>query len=238
MTLIETYTDLFLQISNQIKENCSIKGNVLLSNLLKSTARSTRDLDMSVYSKELYSECVVPELEKFANSFPNTTYTIRDITETHSGGITIKDSSNKVLFKVDVSLSSKSLAGAVLYSFSGEEAYGSSVEKILCDKCITTLSEKRYRRIKDFYDIYIIISSSMVYNPKRVLDLMIEKVGVQEVLSLFNNIPFDEDSMSKLNHAWNKLELHNAFTGERLEKTPFRELVVDVYNFYDRVRLS
>ena len=193
---------------------------------------------MSVYNSEIYYECVVPELERFANSFPDTTYTIRDITETHSGGITIKDSSNKVLFKVDVSLSSRSLSGAVLYNFSGEEAYGSSVEKILCDKCITTLSEKRYRRIKDFYDIYIIVSSRMEYDPLRVLDLMLEKVGVQEVISLFNNIPFNEESMSKLNHAWNKLELHNAFTEEKIQKPDFSTLLIDVYNFYNKVRLS
>lgn len=236
--LIETYTDLFLQISNKIKDNCYLKGNVLLSNLFKESARGTRDLDMSVYAPELYYECVVPELEKFAQSLSDITYEIKDIYDNRSGGIVIKDSSGSVVFKVDVSLSSRSLAGVVLYDFNGTDAYGSSIEKILCDKCITTLSEKRYRRIKDFYDIGIILHSNMEYKPSIVLDLMIESVGIEKVLELLNNLPFDEDTLAKLNHAWEKLTIYNVYTDSTVEKESFKDLSVDIFNFYDKVRYA
>lgn len=47
-----------------------------------------------------------------------------------------------------------------------------SINKILADKIVSTLSKKRFRRVKDFYDIYIILTSGYEYDTSTILRLM------------------------------------------------------------------
>ena len=54
--LVETYLELFLNISSRIKEEVSMAGNILLNQLFPSDARSTNDLDVCVTTKKIYEE--------------------------------------------------------------------------------------------------------------------------------------------------------------------------------------
>ena len=222
-TLIDIYFDLFLKLQGEVGDDIVLKGNVLLNKLLPDTARSTVDLDASITGRELYYTSVVPILETFCKECLKDkladSYVIRDIQERKSGGVDLSLGGSKVL-SVDISLRSiKSPYNFKKYIFILNEVYGSSIEKIVADKCLSTLSRKRFRRAKDFYDLYIIKQGITDINYKIVKELMIEKVGIDEVNSLLDNYPFSEEIYIQLQHAWSKLSLENV-KGEKIKNKP------------------
>lgn len=228
--------DLFLSISIEIKEEVFLKGNVLLNQILRDSARGTKDLDMSVISEELYDTVIVPKLKEFGDNLISNglavIYVIKDISRKTSGGIDIKNGNNETVYSVDISLSDINPLGVVYYSFGGNEFLGSSINKILADKCLSTLSVKRFRRIKDFYDIYIIVKSSLNYDSESIFKLMVDKVGLDEVRQLISNQPFSKDVIIKAIHAWFKLSLLRDSDNREIEKPDFIEVLNACYSMY------
>lgn len=58
--IIDFYLDLFLEITNYIKDSIFLKGNILLNKLLPEMARATKDLDFDVLNKEIFKEFIKP----------------------------------------------------------------------------------------------------------------------------------------------------------------------------------
>lgn len=212
----------------------------MLGNLLPDVARSTKDLDCSILNMELYNSHIVPCLHTFAEKVmrPGWTYRVAPITSTQSGGIKIYDTDFKIVYSVDISVSKTELMGVTFYNICGVDVFGSSVEKILADKCIATLSRQRYRRVKDFYDLYIILKSRFVYSVEDVVRIMLAVLSREELVTLLGNVPFSEEIAGQIETAWGKLNLRS-FSGEhiKLNKPEMLQVLSVVYQFYDKLKL-
>jgi len=239
--LIEVYMGLFMQVAREISDDVMLKGNVLLNNILPDTARSTIDLDLSVFSISVYSTFVKPKLVQFADKLIKegiaARYTVKEeVTGNIAGGIKIYDENGTILYAVDVSLSKDSGFACMVYNFSGEYALGATIEKILADKILATLSQTRFRRVKDFYDLYIILHARLLYNADIIYRIMLEKKTQAEIEELFDRFPFNELILVHLEHAWEKLELYNHKLQQRIDKPPFIQVYSEVSILYDKVR--
>lgn len=230
---IDGYWDLFLEVSKGIKDNCIRQGYLLMKQIFH------EDLSRSftIY-KELYYDSIYPEFQKFGEQVisreSNWRYEIKELSDELFGGISIINDANALVYEIEIELNYAALLGKVKYKFKGTYAYGESVDKILCDKIIFTLSSQRFKRIKDFYDIYM-IESNLVYDKENVLRLILDQIEMKELKSLYSKIPFSMSVMERASFAWNKAELINGFTGEKIEKEDFGKVVFKVYNVYDTV---
>lgn len=230
---IDDYWDLFSEVSKGIKDNCIRQGYLLMKQIFH------EDLSRSftIY-KELYHESIYPQLQKFGEQViskeSNWRYEIKELSDELFGGISVINDTNALVYEIEIELKYAALLGKVEYKFKGTYAYGESADKILCDKIISTLSSQRFKRIKDFYDIYM-IESNLVYDKENVLRCILEKVDMEELKSLYSRIPFSMSVMERASLAWSKAELINGFTGEKIEKQDFGKVISAVYNVYDRV---
>lgn len=231
---IDDYWDLFLEVSKGIKDNCIGQGYILMKQIFhEDFSRS-----FTIY-KELYYDSIYPEFKKVGklviSKESNWRYEIKEISDELVGGISIINDTNALIYGLDVKLSYAALLGKVEYKFKGTYASGESVDKILCDKIISTLSSQRFKRIKDFYDIYM-IESNLMYDKENVLRLILDQIEMKELKSLYySKIPFSMSVMERASLVWSKAELINGFTGEKIEKQDFGKVISAVYNVYDRV---
>lgn len=239
--LVETYLELFLNMSSRIKEEVSMAGNILLNQLFPEDARSTNDLDVCTTTRKVYEEVIKDILKDFGESIlkvePGGRYQIREVGEGDKGGLVVYSESGERLYSVDIALESSILMGVVEYEFRGIRAYGSSIERIICDKSLATLSKAKFRRVKDFYDIYIILKSKTKLEYSEICDLMIERVGFEEVERMLNGIPFQQKDTEKLIYAWNKLSL-TRIDGEPLKRPEFEEMILMIYNMYRNIKIE
>ena len=236
----ELYLQLLLEMSKILGDNVFLKGSVLLGNLLPDVARATKDLDCSILNKELYNSHIVPCLDMFAQKVmrPGWTYQVSSIKDTQSGGIKIYDADSKIVYSVDISVSKTELMGVTFHNICGRTVLGSSIEKIIADKCLTTLSRQRYRRVKDFYDLYTILRSRLVYRVEDVARIMLVARTREEVVELLGNVPFSEEVGRQVEIAWDKLYLRS-FSGEhiKLSKPEMLQVLSTVYQLYDKLKL-
>lgn len=238
LTLIDIYLDLFIELTKDITSETYMKGNVLLNKLLPDTARGTVDLDMGVLNEGVYNKVIRPKLETFAQScVGDGSYVVRDIADRKSGGVTIKDSKGLVVYSIDISLETNVCNVSVEYSFKEGVLRGSTVEKIVCDKCLSTLSGKRFRRTKDFYDLFILVNSNTTIDIDQVYTLMVDKVGEDAVYELVNNFPFSEEIMVQLYHSWDKLELRTA-QGVVLIKPTFDVIIAKITMIFNNLKIK
>lgn len=86
---------------------------------------------------------------------------------------------------------------------------------MLADKLIAITTRKRFRRTKDLYDFYAITNFFDVDMQK--LSKYIEIRSGAE----WDNIPFNDDIIVQYKRAWDKLELINSKTGNKIEKPGF-----------------
>lgn len=105
-----------------------------------------------------------------------------------------------------------------------------TLEHILADKTSALLSEKRYRRVKDLYDIHVILRNSDICT-EYVFELLYNKV-LDEVA-----VPFTEDIIEKIEHAYMKLDVRGYYVRElnkpdfKVVYTDFMQLVAELYGF-------
>ena len=240
---LDIYMELFLKLAEKYDDLVCLRGNILLNQILSNQARSTKDLDIHVaMTVDNYNKNILPLLISFAEDLVSTgsadSYSVREITPTTGGNIRIKKNVNgqdRIIYSVDAEIDMDLHTGAVKYIFKNKEVLGSSIEKIISDKCLSTLSVKRFRRIKDFYDLYIIINSGLQYTLSTVYELMINSVGLEEVTSLLNNIPFDAKTLCELSNTWGKLTL-NHFDNITLYKPTFNEVYSTINLLYTNLK--
>lgn len=235
----EFYMDFFLALFSVVGDSLYMKGNMLLGNLLPDMARSTKDLDMSLVNAELYSSHIVPTIKSFIETtMPSANYIITELTATHSGGVKVFNSDGTVKYAVDISLSKTQMLGVRYYNIRGYTIQGSSVERIIADKCIATLSRVRFRRVKDFYDLYIILKSKLDFDIEEVYRLILARIGQVEFDSLLSNYPFTEEVMIKIAHAWDKLSL-TSFNNSLLsiDKPDLLSVIAAIGSVYNRLKI-
>lgn len=235
-TKIDLYLDLFLYFTQDISKDAFLKGNILLNKLIGEGARGTKDLDFDVVNPDIYNKSVKPRLVEFADACVQyglaDRYRISELTSTTSGGVKIyKD--DKLVYGVDVGSTDNMIFGVIEYQFEGEYILGSSINKIVAEKSMTTLSEKRYRRLKDFYDLYIICNSGFNIDYKEVSSYILKSLNgdLEEYRKLINNYPFDIEILTKAEKAWTKFTLTD-INGLELDKPKFLDLYRDISIVY------
>lgn len=235
-SILDVYIDLFLNMASKVNNEIILKGNVLLNKLLPDTARGTVDMDLSVLNTSVYDDIIVPEFKKFGDSLvyigKAESYNIHPIKVRSSGGIDAFDKDNNILFAVDVRLMSTSVYGYLKYNFGGIYAYGSSIEKILCDKCLSTLSKRKFKRIKDFYDIFIILDSDVEYDIEIVYKLMLELIPKEELNHLLSNLKFAQSDISNLKQLWKSYVFTSFNKSNEISKPEFNIIFNNVYSLY------
>lgn len=224
-TNIDTYISLFIRIANRIRNSIFLKGNVLLNKLYSDIARSTIDLDIGLINKELYDTVITEEFKLFGDELIQKNiackYSIRDIKETRNGGIDVFNDNGDKIYAVDVSLDDNAMFGIVEYTFDGINILGSSTERIICDKCLSTLSRRRFKRVKDFFDLYLLLTADVKYDIKVVFNLMVGLCGIEEVTKLLKNYPFDKTTIASISTIWDKFNVKNTLSGNGIEKESF-----------------
>lgn len=237
---LEVYTDLFLELSAGVRDKVALKGNILLNMLLSESARGTKDLDIDVCSYELYPEVIQPRLERFGQHCVKAgladNYRIAPLVQGHSGGIKIYRD-GVISYSVDVALSSMNsfLVGHVQYKLGGHAILGSSVERILADKTMAVLYRTRFRRIKDFYDMDIILSGCE-YNLSEVLEILLACNSTDELNSRFDCFPFTEEVVAQCCGAWEKFEPREQGTGALLPKRDFRVIYFECSKYIEKLK--
>ena len=238
---LEQYFRLLLELRENYDKTIVLKGNILLNKILPELARSTKDMDLDIVAtEEEYKTYILPVLtahvDKLVDSGEVDFYTVREVKHGSICGIKVYKYNEVeqplLTFSVDINLISDT-EGITLYRTYDYDFYGSSLEKILSDKLSAVLSSKRYRRMKDFYDIYIILKSDMKVDLHEFMYLF-QRQNQEETSGLINTVPFNEMEIDKLYQAWNKLRL-GSFSGEEMVKPKFQDVIKILYKFTDSV---
>lgn len=205
------YLSLFRSITKDLERQCVLRGNILLSNILPDKARLTKDLDFDVINREVFQDVVLPRLKTFGDTCIAQgladDYRVYTIGDAHSGGIKVYLQGHTV-YGVDVSAPAKSMFDFEVknYKFNDIEVRGSTIERIVGDKLTVFLSEKRNRRPKDLYDLYILLSSFPKLSIPNVYTYMCQLSGEAKVLESLYNYPLSEEDLIVFQHTWSKFK--------------------------------
>lgn len=221
--------ELLLQLLDKVDELLVFKGGYMLSKML-SDARMTHDIDLSISDQEEY-ENMKPKLQNIGEYFVQKGfvdhYEILDIIpKKKSGGIKLKNENGENVIGLDISIQDLS------YGITKEDIHialvdSYCIERMLSDKLYVILSNKRYRRTKDLYDLYI-ITEFIDINYDLLKDCIYQR-GYSDYQ--FDNIPFSEEDMLKYIHSWESLEIHNPNTNEISDKPDLKLVLKRLYRF-------
>jgi hypothetical protein len=213
-----------LVISRRLQYRKAFKGGFLLTKLLGSQARATRDVDFSVDDKRTY-DVVKIILAEIGDTFKKVgiidEYIIKEsVNETSAGGVVYKRNGTNIV-SVDVGLH-QLRTGITTYDFDIGVLDGFEVERMMADKIVSILSHNRYRRTKDLYDFWA-ISNNFSISIGKLVEYIKMRGGAD-----WDNIPFSEEAILSYKLAWDKLVL-TSVEAEELYKPEFDEVL---YRFY------
>lgn len=211
----------------------AFKGGYMLNKMIPEMSRQTHDVDFSIQNSELYSDLIKTMQhvgDKFVSDGLISSYTIKPkVQQRMSGGMTMYNSQGDIVLGIDIGWHDL-LFGTTDIKLHGLDAKVFTVERMLSDKLNASLSRKRFRRVKDFYDIYI-ISRNFDFDIEEVYNCFIKREP--DPTPLTQLYPFNETILCELGHAYSKLEVRN-YQGKNLDKPPF----TDVMLVYDKIVLA
>lgn len=238
---LETYFSLYIRLAEIMRSNVTLCGNILLNVNYPDGARLTQDLDLSIPSEKENTE-LLRELKKFGdycvatNSYGVVKYDeLRCATLEHNGGMKLRANDNSVRLSIDIALEKDYGCRQYRYNVKGIDFYGNSIEAVLCDKCISTLSPQRFRRAKDFFDLQLILDNEIKYDEEKVFILMENKIGRKLLYEYLNNYPFTEETLIKCQDTWSKLTLSSFNKEAKIEKLSWLESYSKVSTIYSRL---
>lgn len=158
MELMNQFIDSILIFNN----NIIFKGAVALTNRIKLDkgiilGRKSLDIDADCI-EDLTQEEIVSIIQKACDINNYKLIVKRDLGDNKSLGLNILNTDDKQLFAIDIG---KKLINNYeeCYTISSNTKYkGYSIERVIIDKLSVVSSRKVYRRIKDLYDLYIILN--------------------------------------------------------------------------------
>lgn len=224
---LEVLDFIVLYVCTHIQQHFALKGGYALSKLLE-FPRATKDVDFSIEIQEDYDKfktVLVDIGEILIDKGFITSYDVKDtISTTMSGGIKYKRDGVEVL-GVDIGLHQlRSGVGKVDIGFAETNMF--KPERMLADKISAILSRKRFRRVKDIYDVYC-ITNTFDLDYKLLKELTDLRMEGQE--GNWENIPFNEMVLVQYAHAWDKLKLVEMITDEPMKKPAFDEVIARFY---------
>ncbi|MCL2053172.1 MAG: nucleotidyl transferase AbiEii/AbiGii toxin family protein [Oscillospiraceae bacterium] len=172
---------------------------VLQENSFNSIDRETQDIDANWISQPPSMDYLVNIINKSLGDFQNQYYAVavRNYGEQKSAGLVVKErASNEQLFFIDISM--KPVIGSRIYYYGNMSIKGVLPNDILSDKISVLASDKIFRRVKDFVDVYA-LSHCVEIKTADILDAC--RVKGREMGS-FNAL---YTRRADLEHAYNKL---------------------------------
>jgi len=204
----------------------ALKGGYVLK-VLTEKARYTQDIDMSISSSEAF-KILRTGFDKAGKIFVDagaSNYSIREISERCSGGLTVNKGESTIV-SADVSIQNLSY-GIRLHD---SKFYCYTFEKMLIDKLKATLSNKVFRRIKDLYDIHLMVSNFEIDTEELKFRLKEEGVVLTEESS-----PFNPNKTEQLAHAWDKFRIFEGDGMSTREKPEFKDVMRSYMNLTSHV---
>ena len=218
---------------SKYKHNIILKGGLLLSSIIGNDERATRDMDATLKSIPLNKENVLKIFNEILNIniHDNITFEIIDIKdirlEDEYGGFKInvlaKFENLKVYLFIELTTGDKITPREIEYNynciFSNENIpiFAYTLETIIAEKFQTIVSRGLFNtRMKDFYDIHILINNNMnkinINNLKLAIKNTFKKreteFNKEEIVKLIDNIKND----SNLNILWNNYQKNTPYT--------------------------
>ncbi len=213
----------------------AFKGGYMLNQLIPEYSRMTRDVDFSVASAEHYED-IKKILKQIGDYFVKeeliASYNIKpDIKPTMSGGADFYNSDGQKILGVDVGWH-QVVSGSRWYNLSIGNIHAFTVERMLSDKTHVIFSPKRFRRVKDLYDVFYLLE---------YFDVDFEQFKYQ--LNLrgeldLNKTPFREEVLVQYLHAWDKLKVVSHIDGSALSKPDFKLVMHRISKFYHNLYLE
>lgn len=215
---------LVLVLVRVLKVEKAFKGGYVLNQLIEKS-RMTHDVDFSISNKEDYNavkDCFVKVAEVFKENGYIDSYRLKELSPQGSGGIDFYDKNGRKFLGVDVSVHDISW-GVQSYNFDVATLDAFRIERMLADKLIAILSEKRFRRTKDLYDFYI-ITDTFDFSFSTLKEYLRRRGGAK-----WENIPFSEEVLVQYRKAWDKLVLQDVH-GNPLGNTDFSKALFRFYS--------
>ncbi|WP_289743562.1 nucleotidyl transferase AbiEii/AbiGii toxin family protein [uncultured Duncaniella sp.] len=193
--------------------------------------RYTQDVDVSIASGSIYAsirQVLTTFGEQLVSEGVIVSYEVCDeVVEGRSGGAKYRDSTNRVLLSVDISLIGHIRSVVVRDTEVAGTVRLSSVEQMLADKLTVLYSRKRFRRSKDLFDAWQIISTCQID-----LEELGKCLAARNLLPLpVDKAPFNEAHYGELKHAYDRLVIRNETTQELMVKPDYDEIVSVVGKF-------
>lgn len=196
--------------------------------------RYTQDVDMTVVYLPSY-ERVKDVLGDFGNLLlaegTISKFSVKSNTsERSSGGAKYYAPDGSILFSIDIGFHENPLrTQAVAISDIGTVSV-SCVEQMLCDKVSAIYSDRKFRRVKDLFDAWHILSACKIDD-----DIFIEclvRAGIAPLPS--SNGPFTYDNVDRMEEAYNSVVVFTVESKEAYSKPTFAEVVELVGGFCAR----
>ncbi len=207
-------------ITNELgAKNLAYKGGYILNKRIPNI-RKTFDVDFSIANRELYEDVkhVLHDLgDFFVSQKVIESYRVKDyVNETKSGGIKFKREGYEL--GVDVGLHPLAI-GITSLTLEFGEVFAFSIERSIADKIAVLCSRKRFRRVKDLYDIYMMIRHFNVEGK-----LLCECLELRQVE--WNEYPDDEETLTQLAFAYHKLNIYRGDSMISMMKPEFEEVMI------------
>ena len=147
--------------------------------------------------------------------------------EGRSGGAKYRDVDERVLLSIDVSLGGDNLQSMSMDTSVAGKVRLETIEQVLADKLTVLYSRKRFRRAKDLYDIWQIVSNCNVD-----IQCLAELLKKRDILPLpLDKAPFNEEHYVQLKHAYDRFQLIDPATELTVSKPSFEKVATAVGKF-------
>lgn len=217
------YLDKMVQrLINVFGDNLAFKGGYMLTKLMSEYARQTTDIDIGIQTSEIYQD-VLETMRSIGDEFISLgyieRYTLTNAIQQHmSGGMDMYDTTGRKVLGIDVSWHDLSY-GLTTTTISVGNVTAFTVERMLSDKIRAVLSRKRFRRVKDIYDIFC-LTNCFDFDANKIIEFL-NKGNPPE----WNNFPFDESVIQEYEKAYNKLRLVSIVKRKELTKPSYSSVL-------------
>lgn len=238
---------------SKYRDNFILKGGMLISAMLGIDSRTTMDMDTTIKGFSLTEENISKILKEICSikSEDNVTFNVTRIElireDDDYGGYRVTFESNynenmPVTLKIDITTGDKITYKEIKYSFSlmledrKIQVWSYNVETIIAEKFESIIKRGVLgTRIRDFYDVYMLINTQNKNIDEKILkEAIIETAKYRETLDIINNwqevimILKDDVDMQK---QWKKYQKNN-FYAEDIEYSDLISAITKVGNIF------
>lgn len=193
--------------------------------------RYTQDVDLTLVYIDSYED-----IKKILASFGEdlvaegvvSKYLIKDAaSERNSGGAKYYALDGSILFSIDIGYHEDALSTNVLTVSDFGEICVTTVEQMLCDKVAALYSDRKFRRVKDLFDAWHLLTSCSINDDKFIQCLV--RADIAPLPS--STGPFTEDSIDRMERSFETVTIYGAKDGKEIDKPDFWDIVRVVGDF-------